>query len=369
MSQPANPYRPFKVAASIGIVVLLCLAAFVSLRDREPGFEPDQRYLFQGKIAGLGPVAALLSLDGESPALQLLTGDGQGWWEIYGERHGGELSFAQVDYQEDVARTNRTFHCTLLDSPLALLGTMTDLRTGRAHDFDLQPAAVYEVLRTRTGFRLGQRGWRISFHGAVPRFLTPSDWEAEVIAGLREEVADKGKTFTEELKPAWSERWRYVWEPSATSDWTLDTVWHVEYRSSQLLSFRADHYSYTGGTHGNLETECQTYWRRDLDVQRVQLADFFRSDSDWERRLSDFIVAELKRRRAAWVDDGEIKALDKDMLSIFTVSRPGLAFYFDPYAVGSYAEGRYRVFVPFKELEPVLDTNGVLSALRSPGAK
>lgn len=369
MSHSSHPYRLFAVVAGVGLLAVVCLAAWVIAQDRELAFAPDQRYHFQGKIEGLGPVEALLSVGGGAPSLHLLTTDGREWLELFGERRGGAWCFAEVDYQGEQARTNRTILCTPLSSPLALLGSVQETASSKRHDFELQPVATYEVLRRQTGFRMGQRGWRTRYSGAIPRFLTASDLETEAVQWLHQEVADRAKRFVEELKPNWSERWRYFWEPTATAEWALDTVWCAEYRSAQVLSLRADHYRYTGGAHGNLETECHTYWAREGDVQRVQLADLFKAGSDWDRRLSDLIIADLKRRGAGWVQNGERRAFTRDELPVFTVSNLGIAFYFDPYAVGPYAEGRYRVFVPFKALESCLNSEGVIADLRASGKK
>ena len=42
-----------------------------------------------------------------------------------------------------------------------------------------------------------------------------------------------------------------------------------------------------------------------------------------------------------------------DDMDTFTLSPKGIKVYFDPYAVGAYAEGPYEVFVPFSALPDV----------------
>jgi hypothetical protein len=57
------------------------------------------------------------------------------------------------------------------------------------------------------------------------------------------------------------------------------------------------------------------------------------------------------------VVSGGIKSFSAEELGNFTVTAKGIRFYFGPYAVASYAEGAFEVFVPWSDLGDHADTS------------
>jgi hypothetical protein len=103
----------------------------------------------------------------------------------------------------------------------------------------------------------------------------------------------------------------------------------------------------------------------------MQLRDLFKPSSVYLKALSDFCIdelhrfqperwynpaeraEELKARKDDWICSGAAPATKN--FESFVLVNEGITVFFDPYRVGSYAEGRYEVFVPFDVLKPMLD--------------
>jgi hypothetical protein len=160
----------------------------------------------------------------------------------------------------------------------------------------------------------------------------------------------------------WREKLDYLQHASATTAWETIVTAHVAGHAPDFLSLRLDTYSYTGGAHGNHLTQCHSFLWRDGLMHRVKLADFFRADSDWKSRACGVLLADLKRQKAEWPMGGEVNGFKADHFK-FTVSPGGFEFYFDPYEVGSYAQGRFVVKVPFAEVKDILNLDSPAKVL------
>jgi hypothetical protein len=80
------------------------------------------------------------------------------------------------------------------------------------------------------------------------------------------------------------------------------------------------------------------------------------------------LKAEKKKRDIDEPDDSWTSGVEPKLLGIGAVEfapsteagkSAGLVFNYSPYAVGSYAEGPYEVFVPWDVLKPYLTPEGV----------
>lgn len=155
-------------------------------------------------------------------------------------------------------------------------------------------------------------------------------------------------------------------EPAALNRLSASTSCDVESATPRAASLLCIDYEDSGGAHGNTLLEGRNYaLAEDGSVKPLALWDLLRKSPANEKKLSDLLVAELKRQKASLVMDGSIKGfvkeLDKDELS-FTILPGGLAFHFSPYAVASYAEGAFRAVIPNRAL-------AVLYRLEKSGSK
>jgi hypothetical protein len=134
---------------------------------------------------------------------------------------------------------------------------------------------------------------------------------------------------------------------------------------------RAD-YSFTGGAHPNHGGDTLLWDRR--AAKMISIRPFFTELADNGPAMTAIrgeAVADLKREKKKRDPDNPdmnlVEALEPKLLKIGPVSltpstvagkSSGLTFHYDPYAVGSYAEGDYTAFVPWPVLKPYLSAEG-----------
>lgn len=104
---------------------------------------------------------------------------------------------------------------------------------------------------------------------------------------------------------------------------------------------------------------------------QLELQDIFMPQSNYLDVLSQYCVTELHREQPSRFHDSkqraeELRNKQDDWILAgagpkhsnyerFVLSKHGMRIFFDAYQVGSYAEGRYDVFVPAHVLKPVLN--------------
>lgn len=134
--------------------------------------------------------------------------------------------------------------------------------------------------------------------------------------------------------------------------------------SEDLICLNTLQYEYTGGAHGNSTLGGLCYRMHRGQLEELSLDQLFRRDVDYVARLSDMVLADLKRQQASSVVSGQIRRLDSADLTGFVITSDGLTFAFSPYAVGCYAEGAFFVTLSFDQLRDIADPAGPLN---SPG--
>lgn len=150
--------------------------------------------------------------------------------------------------------------------------------------------------------------------------------------------------------------------------YTLDAL--IANRYASII--RAD-YSFTGGAHPNHGNET-LLWDKQT-AKMISIRPFFKELADGGPTMTAIrsaVVADLKVEKKKRDPDGEpdlsmVDALEPKLLKIGpaaltasteTGKSSGLTFYYDPYAVGAYAEGDYTAFVPWEVLKPYLSAEG-----------
>ncbi len=261
----------------------------------------------------------------------------------------------------------------------------------------LIPVAMKTVLTKRAGLGFFDLGHNISFEAELPEFLIDSPFLKKLGQQLCDDYTQSANEFTKVdwslvldgfREPQYSQR---NWEGMIHLNFA-----HVTPNAVSLVQFN---WEYTGGAHGNGSLLGQCFVDNQGSVRLLMLEDLFDSNSNWEQRLIDFCVSELRRQGASFIsttlvhnpelattspenlasppvylslneedlytnamtensDSGTILKenmngliqLSKSDLTSFTLSPAGLRFYFSPYHVGSYAEGIYTVGVPYSAI-------------------
>lgn len=125
---------------------------------------------------------------------------------------------------------------------------------------------------------------------------------------------------------------------------------------------------YAGAAHPNTHTSALNF--RLSPSMQLELADMFDRNSRHIDVISRYCVGDLRRqqldrfRDADPPDEALRKSMDEWILRgagpdpsnfrQFTLKQRGILFHFDPYRVGSRAEGKYLVFIPSHELSSVI---------------
>ncbi|MBQ9358228.1 MAG: DUF4163 domain-containing protein [Abditibacteriota bacterium] len=145
----------------------------------------------------------------------------------------------------------------------------------------------------------------------------------------------------------------------------LDNTLDVTLNREDAFSTRDQVYFNTGGAHPNTVTLCRTYIKglpgcvtaRDLFTDVNKAAALMKPMLDAERRerISDPEADEA----TLTVDINNVK----DSIDCFVISEIGVNWIFDPYVLGSYAEGRYEALLTWADLKDILKPQPVIDAL------
>jgi len=140
----------------------------------------------------------------------------------------------------------------------------------------------------------------------------------------------------------------------------------IVYASETCVSVRFITYLFQGGAHGNTHTEMVNLRIMQDTVKEIVLKDLLKPGAAALTALSDFVLAKLKQQEASGVVSGATTALSLEEMGAFSLSPRGIRIYFDPYAVASYAEGAFEVFVPFGELPEVFNPDALQGIVPPP---
>jgi uncharacterized protein YecT (DUF1311 family) len=151
------------------------------------------------------------------------------------------------------------------------------------------------------------------------------------------------------------------------SDYVYDLDLHVTYASPTFLSATMDTYSFEGGAHGNSGTT-----GLNIDVAKgkmIAFEDVFESSA--HKKLEEECLSQIKAQKKE--KGGELDPDPKEMQTIsetiagaigkfdsWSISATQAIVTFDPYAIGSYAEGSYSCAFPIESLKPLYKAGSIL---------
>lgn len=137
-----------------------------------------------------------------------------------------------------------------------------------------------------------------------------------------------------------------------------------------LVSLLREEYEFAGGAHGNTTYTALNWQIEGGKATPFGLENLFREKSDWVKKIAQAVCQDLKRQKASNYMDGDPKKTEVplEQLQTFYLTPQGITFVFDPYVAGCYAEGTFRVMLPWSKLEDLLDKNGPANHLRAPAS-
>lgn len=185
-----------------------------------------------------------------------------------------------------------------------------------------------------------------------PVLAATSNARAQVNAEIERFTRDERDRFLTDVRNNSGERGKL------SPPWEAELSWEICYDSSTLVSLLATGNQFTGGAHEIVYHKPFNYDLRHGKATPIKLSDLFLPKSEFITTLSRLCIAQLKGQDAAWVTDGQVKSLAEKDLSRFLPAPDGITFIFDPYEVGPWAQGMFRVTISYRELKGVLNPDG-----------
>ncbi len=145
--------------------------------------------------------------------------------------------------------------------------------------------------------------------------------------------------------------------PESAQTWMVETTVSKSFESKDIVTFRIDVDSYTGGAHGNYVTRYLNY--RTEDGAAVTLSDVFADTVQLKKAL----LTALRKQKSLNEDTDLGEAgffLENNEIPLsenFGFTKTGFVFHFDPYIIAPFSMGSIEIDLPrgmvkLKKLSP-----------------
>ncbi|MEZ5162270.1 MAG: DUF4163 domain-containing protein [Fimbriimonadaceae bacterium] len=141
-------------------------------------------------------------------------------------------------------------------------------------------------------------------------------------------------------------------EGSAPSEWYHEAYPTISVANDSVISIIWYQYDYSGGAHPNRFYTSRTVVSTGKNSAEVfEFKDLFINESA-EMVFRTTVLSSLveKERTSRMGEPTEMLTLTPEQCADFVLTPSGIAFMFQPYAVGSYVEGEYMVKMKWSEL-------------------
>jgi hypothetical protein len=172
---------------------------------------------------------------------------------------------------------------------------------------------------------------------------------------LNELLADEAKNYVKEFISEFDPD-----EFNSLAPYEADVDCSISYASNELISFSYLCSEYTGGAHPNYWYDNRNYLLRDGRFIPVYLYDLINVSPKCVSVISDIVIKQLTKDEASSVIYGQVTALTLGDLTNFQINGKGLVFVFNPYEMGSFAEGTYSVNVPYSSIKEFIPAGSPL---------
>jgi len=183
---------------------------------------------------------------------------------------------------------------------------------------------------------------------------------AAITATLERDARASAKDFIAAARDAKKDEPRDLDGMPSADLWELRTSCRTTALRPALVSVRCDEYTYIGGAHGMEHALARTWGITGDTATELTLDDLL--IAPYVDVLDKSLIASLRAMKADWIVDGSMKSVAKN-LHTWNVTKEGLQFAFDPYEVGSYAQGVHEVVVGWNVLNKIRRIPGPLDAV------
>ena len=324
---------PTKAMKCLACLALLICFQCARAQDREDFLHAPDRIewdaggLYDGRFEDGTPFQIQLAYPRPAPVSNRVAGVWNAYWyprHFTGERivlsaeeaPSGTIKLVQW---EPISVVVETFSIALAPDRRSGSGSWTSSKLGKQLSFTLRRAILYKevaVTRPAPPAVAGQRDypWPFVFSALFPDLSdsAANEWMQETLG-----ICDDTTECTNSVTVNWS--------------------------SPALLSLDATTYGYTHpAAHGNSSSSVRHYRLHDGVMSQAGLDAFLEPGPGCRAKVSDAIVAKL---RAQGMGGAQYGALDERSDPRFLALPDGLEFHFDPYQVGTYAQGMPSVFL------------------------
>lgn len=334
-----GPVRTVK--SILGLALAACMQAAGAQSDREPEYLLDAPGhiaweaggLYQGRFSDGTRFQIELAYPepaGAQPADAPPVMDNAYWYPRHYTGQVMRLSAAPADGKAIALAfapvpdgpAQERFVLTLGPDRLSGKGSWTSTASGKQLTFALTRAVLYRAVA-----------------------LTRPSPEAQ------EEGVDRPFTFSA-LFPVFQDRALAAWVRSSVGSCSgsLDCRNEVKVRwySKQLLSLDASEWLYhLGAAHGNYGSTMRHYALGGATPLHVRFTNFVPARTACRNKVSAAIETKLRAQDMSWAEQGVLTEFTEPK---FIATPKGIEFHWDPYEVGSYAQGAPSVFLTRAEL-------------------
>ncbi len=185
----------------------------------------------------------------------------------------------------------------------------------------------------------------------------PSDEEKKVIERIEKvhkHLYNRGESSLRSFLTAVQDNWQC--KGNYSTAWTQDLDYNITGVFGHLVSIVYSYYSYTGGAHGYGGYESEIFDFQEGGVVPSGLDQFLKSDLQTLNAIKQMLFLKLRQHQLfdkdfGW-NDWQRNIHQMTQIDNFFLTKNGLSFFWNPYEIGSYAEGHYIVALSWEELEP-----------------
>ena len=132
--------------------------------------------------------------------------------------------------------------------------------------------------------------------------------------------------------------------PEAIMHWKSSSEYQISYANKQMVSFRCESYSYTGGAHGMPDTKVGTIKNGKL-LQLADLPDLSKIQTLWQQALQAHCqFAEIKKY-------SDFIGSEPQLTENFYLDDKGIHFIYQPYEIAPFAAGTIEIFIAVNLIE------------------
>lgn len=346
----------------LAFVVALGVFTALTVRDAgQPAIRPAAGGTFTGRdVDGRLVQVCLFEHDGGWQGWLYREGREQTEWFSTTNRTHPWQAVVNVREREDVLKLPEPVVASA-GGPLRLNATLPRTNGWASDTANLTRQFEHVSFRRLTGVRLWGWGGTQEFRAQFPRLPGGSEFYGAIGREIVRQCEAAAAEFTSEPLEFWRENLR-LRQPTTMNAHELTAHWQLRLLTTNLASFCVWSYDEVGGNGNHSHWNGVNFVTMGTSVRELKIAELFRAEAGWQSELRDRCVPKLQGSGAPDRVWGTVTDARTD-LDIFTLSETGLQLYFNPYILGSGADGEFVVHFDYAELKDLLRTDGPAALL------